>query len=169
MHHLCESELIDRVLTRRDQLAFSELVERNQSKLRYSLRQLTGWDESLADDIAQEAFLKAYQKLDNFQGKAKFSSWLYKIAYHCFLQHCRKQHPILQELDSEEIPYATQGIAAECDIHHHLAMALSSLGVEARSVMHLSLHRQCTHQEIAEIMNIPLGSVKTHINHLLTR
>ncbi len=75
-----DQTLIDRVVREKSQYAFAELVKRYQSPLRFSLRQLTGWNESLADDLAQETFIKADQALPGFKSEAKFSSWLYRIA-----------------------------------------------------------------------------------------
>jgi len=81
--------LINRVLDDGDQHAFAELVKRYQSQLRYSLRQLTGWDEALADDLSQETFIRVYSALHQFRGGAKFFTWVYRIAYNCFAAHCR--------------------------------------------------------------------------------
>jgi len=88
MHHT-DQVLIDSVVKEDSHLAFAELVKRYQSPLRYSLRQLTGWNEALADDLAQETFIKAYKALPGYQGKAKFSSWLYRIAYNEMISHFR--------------------------------------------------------------------------------
>ncbi|MBT8114122.1 MAG: sigma-70 family RNA polymerase sigma factor [Arenicella sp.] len=159
---VAEAQLIDRSVLSGDHSAFQELVKRHQSALRYSLRQLTKWDEALADDLAQEAFLQAFQKLGSFRREAKFSSWLYRIGYNLFLQHCRKKR-----LETEEIIFEPADVSGEENsdgLHKALAAAMAGLKPEARSVMHLSLHRGCTQQEISDIMGIPLGSVKTHIN-----
>jgi len=84
-----DQALIKRVQTLQCQDSFSVLVERHQSDLRYSLRQMTNWDEGLADDLSQETFLKAYQSIKTFKGSAKFSSWLYRIAYNLMISHFR--------------------------------------------------------------------------------
>ena len=62
--------LIERVIADNCHDSFSILVERHQSDLRYSLRQMTGWDESLADDIAQETFLKAFHAIRTYKADA---------------------------------------------------------------------------------------------------
>ena len=82
-----DQTLINRVVKQGNQRAFAELVKRYQSQLRYSLRQMTGWNEALADDLAQETFIKAYQALPGFRAEAKFSSWLYRIAYNQMVSH----------------------------------------------------------------------------------
>ena len=80
---LTDADLIARVLANDDQHAFGELVRRHQSSVRGLLRQLTRTDVSLADDLAQETFLRAYKNIRSFRGEARFFTWLYRIAYNC--------------------------------------------------------------------------------------
>ena len=175
MSEIEDNQLVDQAVRLNDQGAFAELVNRHQSKVRYSLRQLTNWNESLADDLAQETFLQAFRQLSKFRGEAKFSSWLYRIAYNAFLQHVRKktldtssldEYPILE---TQEEPVALQDTGSDShneqsELHRTVAALLAQLEPERRSVLHLFLHRQHTQQEISEIMGIPLGTVKTHIS-----
>jgi RNA polymerase sigma factor (sigma-70 family) len=81
---LTDADLVARVLVDDDQNAFGELVRRHQTKVRGLLRQLTRTDVALADDLAQETFLRAYKHIRSFRGEARFSTWLYRIAYNCF-------------------------------------------------------------------------------------
>ncbi len=175
MNKLDEATLIDLAVTSNDQRAFGELVNRHQSKLRYSLRQLCNFDEALADDLAQEAFIKAFKQLHNFRQQAQFSSWLYRIAYNTFLEHVRKKQLDTVELDenfdrSNEQSFFSAELndsepeQAPSGLHQKLAQLMAGLEPERRSVLHLFLHRQYTQQEIADTMSIPLGTVKTHIN-----
>jgi RNA polymerase sigma-70 factor (ECF subfamily) len=71
-----DAHLITRVLRAGDPNAFGELVRRYQSPVRSFLRRLTRGDEALADDLAQETFLRAWRKLETFRAEARFSSWL---------------------------------------------------------------------------------------------
>ena len=170
-----EDVLIDIAVRNNDQLAFAELVKRNQSNVRHSLRQLSNWNEALADDLAQETFIQAFKGLHKFNRKSKFSSWLYRIAHNQFLQHCRsnkaqKNFAEFADYDAHELSnsaqYATRDEHSEStsgQLQQQLAGLLAELQPERRSVLHLLLHRQCTHQEIANIMALPLGTVKTHI------
>ncbi len=167
-----EEVLIGLALSRQDQHAFAQLVTRHQSMVRNSLRQLCNWDEGLADDLAQETFIQAYQNLRQFDGRSKFSSWLYRIAYNQFLQHCRKQSSKkraveLEELDGREADSGTLAAGEREDDHRlqkQLAAALAAIEPKRRCVLHLLLHRECTQQEISSILQMPLGTVKTHIN-----
>ena len=63
---------------------FIELVSENQESLRRFLTVLCGGDSFRADDIAQEALLRAYMSFEKFEGKSRFSTWLFRIAYNCF-------------------------------------------------------------------------------------
>lgn len=169
MDKLDEVVLVELAVNNNDQRAFSELVNRHQSNLRYSMRQLTNWNEDLADDLAQETFIQAFKQLHRFRKQAKFSSWLYRIGYNTFLQHVRKKQLDTQSIDdddsyvSDQIAHAEQG-DEDSPLHQKVAKLLAKLEPERRSVLHLLLHRQNTQQEISDIMGIPLGTVKTHIN-----
>jgi RNA polymerase sigma-70 factor (ECF subfamily) len=170
-----EDVLIDLAVRNNDQTAFGELVKRNQSGVRHSLRQLSNWNEALADDLAQETFIQAFKGLHKFNRQSKFSSWLYRIAYNQFLQHCRsnnaqKNYAEFADYDEQELSNSAQHATPDQQSDHNpgqlqqqLAGLLTELKPERRSVLHLLLHRQCTHQEIANIMALPLGTVKTHI------
>mgnify|MGYP006106834327 CR=1 FL=1 len=167
-----DQALIDAVVKEDCHRAFAELVKRYQSPLRYSLRQLTGWNEALADDLAQDTFIKAHKALGSFQGKAKFFSWLYRIAYNLMLSHFRvarnreltgglsgREEQSLWTDNGQEVGASDQSLR----LHRDLAQAMSHLSDNQRMALHLSLHRECTQQEISDIMSIPLGTVKTLI------
>jgi len=88
---LSDGQLVARVVVDDDQHAFAELVRRNQSTVRGLLRQLTRTDMALADDLAQETFIRAYKNIRSFRGDARFSTWLYRIAYNWFREDARKR------------------------------------------------------------------------------
>lgn len=160
-----DGALITRVREQGDQRAFAELVKRYQSQLRYSLRQLTGWDAALADDLAQETLIKAYRSIGQFRGEAKFFTWLYKIAYHCFLAQKRSrkpEQPLEEGHEDAHEPYAA-GVGNPADLHRDFARALMLFPPDQRMALHLHLQREMTHQEIADLMDCPLGTVKSHI------
>lgn len=156
--------LIARVVQNGDQHAFAELVKRYQSQLRYSLRQLVGRDAALADDLAQETFIRVYQSLHQFQGKARFFTWIYRIAYNCFAAYCRsrKEELPLDEDLVDNLPDPSPGSGA--DIHLDMARALLAFPPDQRMALHLFYQREFTHNEIAEVMDRPLGTVKSYIS-----
>lgn len=160
--------LIERVVAKDCRDSFSTLVERHQSGLRYSLRQMTGWDEALADDLAQETFIKAFQAIGSYKFDAKFSSWLYRIAYNQMVSHYRlARNREISGIDETVISAAERPVIAEHseqELHQDLARAMQQLPTQQRMVIHLYLHRQLTHEEICTIMEMPLGTVKTCIS-----
>src|SRR5438034_7360208 len=103
-----DAQLIARVLVQDDRHAFGELVRRHQSVVRAWLRKLTAGNHALADDLAQETFLLAYRNLRSFRQEAKFSTWLYRIAYNAFLADIRKtrQLPLPDGEDADDVATA---------------------------------------------------------------
>ena len=81
-----DAALVARALQSGDQAAVGQLIRRHQGMVRAQLRRLTAGDHSWADDLAQETFMRAWRKLDQFRGQAQFATWLYRIAYTTFLQ-----------------------------------------------------------------------------------
>ena len=101
-----DAALIARVVVSDDRHAFSELVRRHQSAVRATLRRLTSGNSALADDLAQETFLLAYRNLKSFRQEARFSTWLYRIAYNAFLADARKMKELPMPDDAEALPPA---------------------------------------------------------------
>jgi DNA-directed RNA polymerase specialized sigma24 family protein len=142
-----DSELIARVLLNDDRNAFAALVRRYQSNVRGLLRKLSQNNHALADDLAQETFIKVYQSLASFRGSAKFSTWLHRIAYNLFISHVRSERP--QESFDEAEHSGMQR-------HHSLSGAVLKHDLEA------ALHT-LTDSEAADILDQPVGTIKTHI------
>ena len=159
---LTDADLVARVLLDEDQNAFSELVRRHQSAVRGLLRQLTRSDFALADDLAQEAFLKAYKNIRSFRGEAKFSTWLYRIAYNCFREEARKRKELVgideTQLEAEQDP-GTVDPALRQDLAH----ALQLLPLHERTAVLLCCQNGLSHDEAARVLEIPLGTVKTNV------
>jgi RNA polymerase sigma factor (sigma-70 family) len=84
-----DAQLIARAVVHDDRHAFGELVRRHQSAVRSTLRRLTGGNVAQADDLALETFWLAYRNRKSFRQEAKFSTWLYRIAYNVFLADAR--------------------------------------------------------------------------------
>jgi RNA polymerase sigma-70 factor (ECF subfamily) len=159
---LAEKDLIQRVIATHDRRAFGELVRLHQSQLRYSLRQLTGWDEALADDLAQETFIRAWKSIGQFRGDARFFTWLYRIAYNCFAAHHRSRKPE-ESADEEFLEQHGGSTDHSVDLHRDFAIALAQFPPQQRMVLHLHMQREMTHEEIAGLLDCPLGTVKSHI------
>ncbi|MGI8819599.1 MAG: RNA polymerase sigma factor [Chthoniobacterales bacterium] len=159
---LTDADLVARVLLEDDHHAFSELVRRHQSAVRGLLRQLTRTDAALADDLAQEAFLKAYKNIRSFRGEAKFSTWLYRIAYNCFREEARKRKELVgideAQLEAEQDPHTVDPA-----LRQDLMQALQLLPLHERSAVLLCCQNGLSHDEAARVLEIPLGTVKTNV------
>jgi len=159
---LTDADLVARALLDDDQHAFSELVRRHQSAVRGLLRQLTRTDAALADDLAQEAFLKAYKNIRSFRGEAKFSTWLYRIAYNCFREEARKRKELVgideTQLEAEQDPQTVDPA-----LRHDLAQALQLLPIHERTAILLCCQNGLSHDEASRVLDIPLGTVKTNV------
>ena len=155
-----DTELIVRVLEHDDRHAFSELVRRHQSMVRGLLRRLTCGNLALADDLAQETFLRAFRGLKSYRGGARFSTWLHRIAYNVFCSAVKRdRRPTLPE--ATQVPDAPTGSHAL--LRHDLARAMEVLSPAERAAITLAFGGDNTHQEVAAILDCPLGTVKTHI------
>jgi RNA polymerase sigma-70 factor (ECF subfamily) len=149
------------VVAQQDTDAFGELVRRHQSQVRNLLRKLCR-DFVLADDLAQDAFLHAWDKLHTFSGKGSFIGWLLKVAYTTFLQSKRKSNRYSEILD--EVGQAERnGRVEESNEISDLDKFLAVLTEEERAVMILSYACGLSHREIGDAAELPIGTVKSII------
>lgn len=153
--------LVARVLLNDDRNAFDQLLRRHQGMVRAQLRRLLQGDVAAADDLAQETFLLAWRKLDQFRGEARFSTWLYRIAYSCFLQAHRKRPRFAGGADNDE---AEQMPAPEpaTDLQLDFERALRRLSPAEQAVLLHCVQMELSHEEAAYVLAMPLGTVKTH-------
>lgn len=159
-----DHELVAQVLAQQDAEAFGELVRRHQSQVRNFLRKLTR-DFVLADDLAQDSFLHAWDKLHTYRGQGTFIGWLLKVAYTTFLQSKRKSSrygEILEELGHDAEARGSRQTEAPTDITD-LDKFLAVLTEEERAVMILSYACGLSHREIGDAANLPIGTVKSII------
>jgi RNA polymerase sigma factor (sigma-70 family) len=159
---LTDADLVARVLVDDDHHAFAELVRNHQSTVRGLLRQLAGNDIALADDLAQEAFLRAYKNLAGFRGEARFSTWLYRIAYNCFREHARKRRELVG-IDEQRLERESDPQTVDPALRHDLMHALNLLPLHERTAIVLCCQNGLSHEEAARVLDIPLGTVKTNV------
>ena len=159
---LTDADLVTRVLVDEDQHAFSELVRRHQSAVRGLLRQLTRTDAALADDLAQEAFLKAYKHIRSFRGEARFSTWLYRIAYNVFREDARRRKELVG-IDEDVLQAEQDPQTVDAGLRHDLMHALNLLPLHERSAVLLCCQNGLSHDEASRVLDIPLGTVKTNV------
>ncbi len=158
-----DGELIARVQAGDDRHAYAELVRRNQSNLRALLRRLTRGNDALADDLAQEAFVQAWRNLARFRGEARFSTWLYRIGYNCFLAHARRARPENSLEETQVDDKVSTSAAVGMELRHDLQRALAVLSEPERAAIVQCYYLDLSHEEAAYVLGLPLGTLKTHV------
>jgi len=153
--------LVARALLADDARAFEQLVRRHQGMVRAQLRRLLRGDAMAADDVAQEAFMLAWQKLAQFRGEARFSTWLYRIAYSCFLQARRKKSSPPDVPGESEVESASDA-SHPFDLQLDFDRALRGLSSAEQTVLLHSVQLGLSHEETSYVLAMPLGTVKTH-------
>ena len=161
-------DLIARVLAYDDQHAFGTLVREHQGAVRGFLRRLTGGQHALADDLAQETFIAAYRTLERFRGDASFVHWLLGIAYNRFRSTRRREMATVEwtgeRIESDSIAgHESTTAPSPFDLQQDMAAALDLLPGAERSALHLCYVEGLTHEEAAQVLGCPLGTLKTHV------
>jgi RNA polymerase sigma-70 factor (ECF subfamily) len=160
-----DEELVAQIVAAEDTVAFEILVRRHQSKVRNWLRQLTR-DAARADDLAQETFIRAWQRLRTFQGRGKFVSWVMKIAFNCFLQARRKpDYGPAVAFPEREVGDVVVPFLESPDVEKMLAV----LAPDERHVMILCYAHGMSHGDASEVLEMPLGTVKSHAQRAKTK
>lgn len=157
--------------------AFEQLIQRHQQRIYGLCYHLTSNHED-ANDLAQEAFIKAWKALRNFKGDSSFYTWIYRIAYNGTLNHLKQRrnrtpHLSLNDLDahtehdaelvqliSHKTPRRDAGLA---ELQQHLNAAMQRLSEEHRAVVTLHDVQGLPHDEIARIMNCNPGTVRSRL------
>jgi len=155
--------------------AFRELVERFHRPV-YALLLRIVRQQELAEDLAQETFLKTWKALSRFDSGRKFSSWIFKIAHNSALDELRRGGLETVSLDApfageEASPEMPADIAAENPLLRTLAKesgrllerAVARMRPAYRGILLLRFAQEMSYDEIAEVLGLPLGTVKIHI------
>lgn len=150
--------------------AFGQLVERYQDRLIHAISRYLGSVED-AHDVAQDAFVQAYTRLASFRGEAAFYTWLYRIAFNLAMTRVRRRRP-MQSLDQAKDSLGNEpidlGATAETGILREeqarvVHMALGQLDEEFRQVIVLRELEGCAYEQIAQILEIPVGTVRSRL------
>lgn len=137
-------------------------------------------DHELAEDLAQEAFVKAHRALATYDPALKFSSWMFKIAHNTAIDHLRRKPLETVSLDqpreggdddrdlygriADEAGETPEASTLRLDLGRALERALGEVRREYREVMTLRFQEGLAYEEIAEVLALPLGTVKTFIH-----
>ncbi|MBD5220712.1 MAG: RNA polymerase sigma factor [Bacteroidales bacterium] len=147
---------------------FINHVEGCQRALRRFLTALCCGDSQLAEDIAQESLIKAYLSCEGFREDARFTTWIYRIAYNTFVTHKRSARPT-EELDQAHTAMAPEGADSSFE-YQELHAALDGLPPKERTAVLLFYMDSYSTKEIAEITDTSEAAVRQHLsrgrNHL---
>jgi len=155
-----EGALIERCRTG-DDLAFGELVERYKN-LVYGMVWRLAPDRSRTDDLAQEVFLKIYRGLPYFRGEARLSTWIFRIVSNVCAQ-ARSESLGKTETVLAREPGRQDSAFAELELRDRLDKAIAQLPENYRLLVAAHYLEGVQYEALAETLNIPVGTVKTHL------
>jgi RNA polymerase sigma-70 factor (ECF subfamily) len=169
---LTDDQIIERTLAGETD-AFSLLVERWERQIYGLSLRMLGRDED-ARDVCQETFLAAFRHLRKFRGEAKFSSWLYRIALNACHSRLRRHGGSAEQSIDEEpwdgrrLELAAEGESLTDRLHRDqraqlVRRALQALPPEMRQVIVMKEYEDLTFAEIAEILQIPVSTIKSRL------
>jgi len=161
-----DSELVARSL-RGDERAFRELLTRHHGVAYAVVRAILG-DRDDVDDVMQVVYLKAYQGLKSFRGDAKFSTWLYQIARREAIDASRRRRRDVTDIEDVPLPAdpadAADAPLRERDTREWLDRAMGEIEAHYRTAIELRYMAEKSYEEIAAIMDLPEGTVKTYVH-----
>ncbi len=179
-----DTELMLRFKQQHDREAFSELVKRHQKSLINFFYRLV-WNREKSEDLTQEVFIKLIKNAHTYEPRAKFTTFLYRIARNLWIDKLRcgqistktisldspidqdKEKP-LSALIAEENSNLTEDIANK-ELVNRLKKLISGLPEEQQVILNLTYFEGMAYQEVAKIVDIPLGTVKSRLHAAITK
>lgn len=149
---------------------FSVIVRRHQKNLlRLSLRFVKDLDT--AEDVVQETFIKAYERLTTFEARASFKSWLFQIAVNTAKNKLRARRDEVSDIDN--VPLAVAPVAESSLVHSAVAKLIQAyidmLPIKQKTALVLRIYEDLSFKEIAEIMECPYDTAKANYRHALMK
>lgn len=141
---------------------FAALMHAHQGHIRAFLCRLCK-NTALADDLAQETFLRAYKRMDQIQDVGAEKAWLFQIAYRIFLDYIRKEKR-RQNIDDQRIQPEAVTPEAPHGLQLDITRAMNALPDDQRAAILLCFSYGLSHSEAAKALGQPLGTVKSHIS-----
>lgn len=151
-----------------DEVAFRRLVERHQRPLLNFFARMGA--STHGEDLAQETFIRLWNYRAKYKPSAKFTTFLYTLARHAWLDHFRKQNRfrLFAERYREEVPSSTDGGLARLRKNLDIQDALNHLSPKLRETLVLAIHQALSYDEIADVLHVPVGTVKSRVFNALS-
>ena len=147
--------------------AFGELVRRHGSAVRYLLRRM-GAQAAEADDVAQDAFLAAFERITEFRGEGTFAGWVKRIAARLYLRRLQREKRV-SAFTAEGGEDEVEAEGGDADRRIDLDEGLKALSPAERLCVSMCFGAGLSHGEAAEALNLPLGTVKSHVKRGLDK
>ncbi|MEJ7644365.1 MAG: sigma-70 family RNA polymerase sigma factor [Chryseolinea sp.] len=162
-------ELIGRILAG-NQALYAELVDKYK-RYAYTITMRILQNRPEAEEAAQDTFIKAYHHLGSFNRTAKFSTWLYRIAFNTAISYKRKPRQQFQSIESTVIEYSHEGEGRleKIDKKKYLNLAMSKLNDADRTALSLFYLQEFSLEEISAITGLPSNTVKVRIHRARLR
>lgn len=153
-----------------DQLAFSELVKRHQKVLLRVVLRFTR-DLDLAEDVLQDSFVKAYQKIHQFEGRSSFKSWLFRIAINTAKNKLRSLKKEQVSIDDVQVSKGAEAESAllRAAVEKKMKEEIDTLPAKQRTALMLRVYEEMSFKEIAQIMECPYDTAKANYRHGLMK
>lgn len=165
LNKLEELAWISRCKLFRDEKAFACLVEAWSGRIRKFFLLQTGGDRAVSDDLAQETFIKVWDRLPQLRQAAKFPAWIYRTAYHVWIDHARLMRLVEPVERISLIDDAAAADPAEGrDLHNMLMKALDRLNDQERTAVTLFYLSELSIKEIMEVTGLAEGTVKSNLS-----
>jgi RNA polymerase sigma-70 factor, ECF subfamily len=170
-----DDQLIDKTLAG-DTAAFGDLVQKYQDRLFHSISHVLGSVQD-AEDVLQETFVQAFLKLESFQRTAAFYTWIYRIALNTAISLRRRKSARISidqmHADTGQEPHdpgpPPDGRLRQQERADQVHVALAALAEEHRTVLVLREMDDCSYEEIAEILDLPVGTVRSRLHRARTQ
>ena len=154
-----------------DSRAFDELVRRYREPIVGLVRRYVKGGED-AEDVAQKAFVRAFERIEGFRGDASFRTWLHRIAINLALNHLRGQER-LQPLDIDDVAAFTNSLGTErlvaAEVWRKVHARLAELPPKQRLVVELRLFHELSFKEVSVIADCSEDSAKVNFHHAVKR
>lgn len=174
-----DKELIERILTKNDQMAYAALMDKYKRAVYFTILKMVN-NQDDADDLTMQAFTKAFNSLDKFDSTYAFSTWLFRIASNNTIDHIRKRRLQTTSLDKgmyDDDEGNSQSIGSNIiddslDPEEELVReqrnkimgeVIDTMDVKYKELIQLYYFQEMKYEEIAQLLNIPLGTVKVRL------